>query len=234
MRWGDIDSYRHVNNVRYLDYAAEGRDRLVREGILAPDHRVSGVSVDYLAPLHLTRRPVVVTHELEGDQLVQQICIDRPEGRTVHCRLTTQLAAVDAPRPVPDRDGVWLHDVPVRLDDLGPDGLVSVSRAADIVQEMRIAHRGHLDSGVSFGESVVAAVRLDLHGPLRRGDADQVARSWTSRVGTSSYVLELEIRSGEHVLLRARSVMVTIDSSTQRARPLTDEERSIFVVTPDA
>lgn len=230
MRWGDIDSYRHVNNVRYVDYATEGRDRLVDEGLLSADHRVASLSVDYLAPLHLTRRPVVVTNDLDGDRLTQEICVDRPEGRQVYCRLVTRLSPLDVPAPVPDVDAVWQHDVAVRLDDLGADGTVTVARAADLVQELRIAHRGHLDNGVGFGPSLVAAAQLEFHGPIRRGVAGQVARSWTSRVGNSSYVLDLEVRLRDQVLLRASSVMVSVDTETQRARPLTDDERSVFVL----
>lgn len=228
MRWGDIDSYRHVNNVRYVDYADEGRDRLVQEGLIPADHQVASLSVDYLAPLHLTRRPVVVTNELDGDRLVQQVCVDRAEGREVYCRVVTQLGRSDAPGPVPDDAARWQHDLPVRLQDVGPGGTVTVARAADIAQEMRVAYIGHLDAAGSFGPYLVAAVQLGFHGPIRRHEPGQVAWSWTSRVGTSSCVLELEARSGAGVLLRASSVMVAIDAETQRSRPLSDAERSVL------
>ena len=32
MRWADLDSLNHVNNVVYLDYAAESRAILVEDG----------------------------------------------------------------------------------------------------------------------------------------------------------------------------------------------------------
>jgi acyl-CoA thioester hydrolase len=49
-----------------------------------------------------------------------------------------------------------------------------------------------------------------------------------TRIGTSSYGLDSEIRDGDTVLSRASAVLVGFDMSTQRSRPLTDSERAVL------
>lgn len=231
MRWGDIDSYVHVNNVRYVDYAAEGRDRMVEEGLLPADHVIAGIDVTYLAPLFLTRNPVVVTSHLDGDQVLQEICIDGDAGRIVHARLVTRLGRADAtPVPIDDVEGVMQQSFQVRKYDLGADGTMTVERAAELAQEMRIAHRAAIDEPRVWGKTVVAAVTMDIFGAIERGAPDQVARSWVSRVGASSFTSELEVRRGSTVVLRASTVLVAMNPETQGSRPMTDAERAVFTV----
>lgn len=231
MRWGDIDAYGHVNNVRYLDYAAEGRARLVADGLLPADHRIAAIAVDYLVPVLLSVRPVIVTNQLDGDQLIQEICVDQDAGRIVNARVLTRLGEGAASTPVADLPGLIEQDVPIRLHDLGPGGVVSPERAADLVQELRIAQRRGLDPDKVWGKTVVAAIRLELNRSITHGAPGLVARAWTSRVGTSSYSAEVEISDVEGVLLRATSVMVAWDPVIEGSRPMTDLERGVFVVS---
>lgn len=64
VRWSDIDSYDHVNNVRYFDYLQEARIAFLTEvlgstGNLFADHPCVLVSqtVDYLRPILLRHPP---------------------------------------------------------------------------------------------------------------------------------------------------------------------------------
>jgi len=64
VRWSDIDSYDHVNNVRYFDYLQEARIAFLSEilgttGDLFADHPCVLVSqtVDYLRPILLRHPP---------------------------------------------------------------------------------------------------------------------------------------------------------------------------------
>ncbi|MCB4207359.1 acyl-CoA thioesterase [Arthrobacter sp. UM1] len=53
MRWGDIDQYRHVNNVRYAQYLEDARVLLMHQPIadFAPDHPRAAESIwDLLKP----------------------------------------------------------------------------------------------------------------------------------------------------------------------------------------
>jgi acyl-CoA thioester hydrolase len=63
VRWSDIDSYDHVNNVRYFDYLQEARIAFLSEvletGDLFAEHPCVMVSqtVDYLRPILLRHPP---------------------------------------------------------------------------------------------------------------------------------------------------------------------------------
>ncbi|MFC5931317.1 acyl-CoA thioesterase [Cryobacterium melibiosiphilum] len=65
LRWGDMDAFRHVNNVEYFRYLEEARARLfptegdgssfLRRGIV-----IASQTLNYLAPLTYRREPVLV------------------------------------------------------------------------------------------------------------------------------------------------------------------------------
>jgi acyl-CoA thioester hydrolase len=64
VRWSDIDSYDHVNNVRYFDYLQEARIAFLAQimgttGDYFAQYPVVLVSqtVDYLRPIHLRHPP---------------------------------------------------------------------------------------------------------------------------------------------------------------------------------
>jgi acyl-CoA thioester hydrolase len=66
VRWSDIDSYGHVNNVKYVEYFQEARILFVREAVGAEDAAdlgsfvVARVDVDYRRPLEFQTDPVSV------------------------------------------------------------------------------------------------------------------------------------------------------------------------------
>ncbi|HKE71388.1 MAG TPA: thioesterase family protein [Nocardioidaceae bacterium] len=66
VRWSDIDSYGHVNNVKYVEYFQEARIQFVREALESEDAAdlgsfvVARVDVDYRRPLEFQTEPVWV------------------------------------------------------------------------------------------------------------------------------------------------------------------------------
>ena len=66
VRWSDIDSYGHVNNVKYVEYFQEARIQFVREALESEDTAdlgsfvVARVDVDYRRPLEFQTEPVWV------------------------------------------------------------------------------------------------------------------------------------------------------------------------------
>lgn len=63
VRWSDLDSYGHVNNVRYYDYVQEARIAVMTSALDWSDGVVWFVvrqDVDYLAPLDFRREPYEV------------------------------------------------------------------------------------------------------------------------------------------------------------------------------
>jgi acyl-CoA thioester hydrolase len=105
VRWSDIDSYDHVNNVRYFDYLQEARiaflDSVFRSTSAdffqtSPCVLVSQ-TVDYLRPIHLRHPPYLVhvwvaavgtSSYTLGSRIV--------DDEAVYAKATSVMVAVDA------------------------------------------------------------------------------------------------------------------------------------------
>lgn len=63
VRWSDLDSYGHVNNVRFFDYVSQGRHvMLAGDDLLRAEERwlVARQDLDYRVPMDFSRSPYVV------------------------------------------------------------------------------------------------------------------------------------------------------------------------------
>lgn len=114
VRWSDIDSYDHVNNVRYFDYLQEARIAFLAEvfetsGTFFADYPcvLAAQTVDYKRPILLRHPPydVEVWVEAVGNSsytLGSRIV----DGDVVYATATSVLVAVDgethAKRPLSD------------------------------------------------------------------------------------------------------------------------------------
>lgn len=222
LRWADLDSYHHINNVRYLDYAAEVRQRLAEAGVLDCGHTVGSLTINYSQPLHLRAGCVTVRTHIDGNQL-QQVMTAGP-ANTTHANLVTTLGREAAPAPTPVGDYAHAQEVDLRMQDVGPDGCVSIERLADLAQELRIKHRSALDPGRAWGKSVVASVTIESFGDVRREAPGLRASLWVAKVGRSSYVSQCELVDDQHLLMRAVTVMVAFDAEHEKSRPMTQAE----------
>jgi acyl-CoA thioester hydrolase len=136
-----------------------------------------------------------------------------------------------SPRPAPWADGAWREDVHVRFSDIDLLGHVNNVRYLDYVQEATVnllldcfreaAVNGHMDL-------VIARTEIDYVGQmnLRREPYDVWAR--VTGVGTTSVSFEAEIRDGERIMARCRTVEVSLDENNH-PRPLIPEHRAAFV-----
>lgn len=221
MRWADLDSLNHVNNVVYLDYAAEARAMLVADGVVGADEPVARIAVDFLQPLLLTTRPVRVVSRHDGDELVQEIDSDG-----VHARVTSTAGPAPAleshPTPWPS------YPLRLRRSDLDESGHASATKLFEFFQEARILLFVSLlrEQQDVAGRFVVARVEVTYGEPIAWRRETYPVQSWISRIGSSSITVEAEIVDGETVLARATSVLVGFDLPTQRSRTLSDQERS--------
>src|SRR6266540_2144307 len=73
VRWSDIDSYDHVNNVRYFDYFQEARIAFLAD--------IFGTAAEGFFDLH----PIVLAHQT----------VDAGTDGTVYARATSVLVGVD-------------------------------------------------------------------------------------------------------------------------------------------
>ena len=107
VRWSDIDSYDHVNNVRYFDYLQEARIAFLSQlvgttGDFFADHPCVLVSqtVDYLRPIHLRHPPYDVDVWVESvgtsSYTLGSRIVDRSgESDDVYAKAVSVLVAVD-------------------------------------------------------------------------------------------------------------------------------------------
>jgi acyl-CoA thioester hydrolase len=110
VRWSDIDSYDHVNNVRYFDYFQEARIAFLAElagnadtgdGFAGFPCVLASLTVDYLRPILLRHPPydVDVWTESVGNSsfTLGSRIVDRGSGTDeVYAKATSVQVAVDA------------------------------------------------------------------------------------------------------------------------------------------
>ncbi|GAB3701483.1 acyl-CoA thioesterase [Mariniluteicoccus flavus] len=115
VRWGDLDSYGHVNNVRAYDYVQEARIAMMDAvdpdgGVRSADHLwlVVRQDVDYLAQLRFRREPYAARTVVAkvGTTSLTLACdvVDEDTGEVFH-RARTVLVCADRdgrPTRVPD------------------------------------------------------------------------------------------------------------------------------------
>ncbi len=225
MRWADLDSLNHVNNVVYLDYAAESRAILIEDGILGADEQVTRIAVDFLRPLQLSSELVRVTSTRNDDELVQEITSG--DSSTVFARVTTTLGPTDAvQRGVPTFEPYPLR---LRRSDIDSTGYASLTKAFEFFQEARIVLFSSLRrDGSGASRFVVGHVDVTYGQPIPWRREPYAVTSWISRLGDSSITIEAEIADDGQLYAHAHSVLVGFDMATQRSRKLEGHERELL------
>lgn len=279
LRWADMDSLGHVNNVVYVDYLQELRVDMLRVHAPGPEASdlAEGVVVvrhdlEFVRPLVFRARPVRVEAWCEevraasfrlGYEIVDP-SEDAGADRRVYLRASSVLApfsfATHRPRRIRqhERDALrryaetpgldapasprverllpairQAHTYPcrVRWSDIDAYGHVNNVKYLEYFQEARIAFVGGAlrelvrDDWSSF---VVARVEVDYRRPLEFRTDPVGVRTWVTRVGRSSYLLEAAVCDDGTVYATSRSVVVAFDSESGRSRPLAAHEREVL------
>ena len=224
MRWGDLDSLNHVNNVAYVDYAAEGRAAMVDAGLLADEWGARRMTVKFVRPLQLTRRPVTVASTLDGDVLTQLICVGKGDDRVVYSEVVSDAGSgVGGLTARADVAGLPLR---ARRRDVGASGVVDASTTFELFQEGRILFVSSAIESLPSGTFVVGTTTVDFVEPITWRVAPYEVRSHVSTVGTASFGLMADLVDGDTVLARAETVLVGFDVDAQSSRRFSDEERA--------
>ena len=224
MRWADLDQLNHVNNVVYLAYAAEARAALVDDGELDAALEPVSIAIDFVRPMLLSRTSVDVEQEVEGDVLTQTITQQLDGERVVFAVVVTRLgkrgdlgtpAVVAAPVPFRGRRG-----------DVDPSGHVDPVRVFEYFQESRVIWMSQGGRTRKLGHVVVAHLEVE-YGPATPWRREPWEMSVAvATFGSKSFTLVCEWRDGDTVLARNSAVLVAFDVETQKARSLTDAERT--------
>ncbi|MPZ63944.1 MAG: acyl-CoA thioesterase [Propionibacteriales bacterium] len=128
------------------------------------------------------------------------------------------------------------YECRVRWSDVDSYGHVNNVKYFEYFQEARIAFFSRIaepDPGRTE-RFVVARLEVDYRRPILFRPEPFMIESWVSRLGTSSYDIEAEIRDGDEVLSRSQAVIVAYDLAAGRSRPLNDREREVLSAARDS
>lgn len=109
----------------------------------------------------------------------------------------------------------------VRWDDLDAFGHVNNAVYLTYAQEARFAWSGIL-------EMVVARAEVDFIAPIYDGDTFLDIELWVSAIGNSSFTLTYELTMKGEIVARVKTVQVTVDMTTKKSQPISDEQRSFL------
>lgn len=223
MRWADLDILNHVNNVVYLDYAAESRAALVDDGVLDGSAGISDMTVVFRRPLALSSAPVLVESTIDAGTLTQRICGDRDDERVVWAEVVTGFGE---PTSAAVRDDVDALPMRVRRSDLDGAGEVVPTKVFELFQECRVLSVARQLGAMRPGSFVVGTSRVAFHAPVRWSPEPLRAHAWISRVGRGSFEMRSDLTDGVTAFASSTTTLVGFDPGTQRSRPFADDERA--------
>ena len=109
----------------------------------------------------------------------------------------------------------------VRWGDLDAFGHVNNATYLIYAQEARFAWSKMI-------EMVVARAEVDFIAPIYTGDIYIYVEIWVNKIGNSSFGLTYEIKNGQELLARIKTVQVTVSLETKKSRPINDAERDFL------
>ena len=109
----------------------------------------------------------------------------------------------------------------VRWGDLDAFGHVNNATYLIYAQEARFAWSKML-------EMVVARAEVDFIAPIYTGDIYIDVEIWVNKVGNSSFGITYEMKNGDELLARVKTVQVTVSMETKKSRPINDAERDFL------
>ncbi len=116
----------------------------------------------------------------------------------------------------------FIHRETVRFRDVDALGHVNNAVFLTYLEEARIAFLVPLGAEVS--NMILARVEIDFRAPLRMGDEIEIGVR-PANVGTKSFELEYEVRSGDEVAAEAKTVLVSFDYESGRSIELPESWR---------
>jgi acyl-CoA thioester hydrolase len=108
----------------------------------------------------------------------------------------------------------YVHRETVRFRDVDALGHVNNAVFLTYLEEARIGFL--VPKGADASGMILARVEIDFRAPLRSGDELEIGVRPVG-VGTKSFELEYEVRSGDIVAAEAKTVLVSFDYETGRS-----------------
>lgn len=216
MRWADLDSLNHVNNVVYLKYAENARAAIPQ----LPTGPIGAMSIQFKRPMLLGKRPVVVTSRVEDDAVHQVIGVEGSDAEFATVDVTYGALAPEERLDAAAQPG----SIALRHTDLDATGLVNEAQVFELFQETRVPFINGVLTRLTPGDFVVASVEARYHRPISaRGSLESTAR--VGRVGNASFTIEAQLGADGVVFASSLAVLVGFDAATQSSRPFSDREK---------
>jgi acyl-CoA thioester hydrolase len=108
----------------------------------------------------------------------------------------------------------YVHRETVRFRDVDALGHVNNAVFLTYLEEARIGFL--VPKGAEAAGMILARVEIDFRAPLRTGDELEIGVR-PAGVGTKSFELEYQVRTGETVAAEAKTVLVSFDYETGRS-----------------
>ena len=109
----------------------------------------------------------------------------------------------------------------VRWGDLDAFGHVNNATYLVYAQEARYTWS-------KMHEMVVARAEVDFIAPIYVGDIYIDVEIWVNKIGNSSFGLTYEMKNGDELVARVKTVQVTVSMDTKKSRPINDAEREFL------
>ena len=109
----------------------------------------------------------------------------------------------------------------VRWGDLDAFGHVNNATYLVYAQEARYAWSKMI-------EMVVARAEIDFVAPIYTGDIYIDVEIWVNKVGNSSFGVTYEMKNGDELIARVKTVQVTVSMETKKSRPISETEREFL------
>jgi acyl-CoA thioester hydrolase len=77
-------------------------------------------------------------------------------------------------------------------------------------------------------EMVVARAEIDFVAPIYAGDIYIDVEIWVNKIGNSSFGVTYEMKNGDELVARVKTVQVTVSMETKKSRPINDVERELL------
>ncbi|MGY1605464.1 acyl-CoA thioesterase [Geodermatophilus sp. SYSU D00815] len=127
--------------------------------------------------------------------------------------------------------GVHEHLTQLRWSDPDVYGHVNHARALGLLEDARLAVAAGAPTVPAGGPPGVILARLEVDYlrqlRYRAGERLPVC-SWVTRLGTKSFTMRQELLQDDAVAIRLDAVLVPLDPTTGRSRPLTGDEREFW------
>lgn len=216
MRWADLDSLNHVNNVVYLKYAENARAAIPE----LPAGPIGAMNIQFKRPMLLGRRPVVVTSRVEGDHVQQVIGVEGSDDEFAVVDVTYGALAPEERLNAAAQPG----SIALRHTDLDATGLVNEAQVFELFQETRVPFINGVLTRLTPGNFVVASVEARYHRPIpAQARLESTAR--VGRVGNASFTIEAQLGDEGVAFASSLAVLVGFDAATQSSRPFSDREK---------